>query len=187
MLRAGSGRRLPCRALPIRTSAHARLHLPPSRAVDRLRDAAQGPGRRRPADRVLRAEPRRQPARRRWSACRTDPNLDPVKVRTAERTGGMSDDPRRKKAQACPPGRGVDDDDDGAALDRGDPEVFRPGHVEVAFERFFATPQLVRTPRQCPEDGLVPGHDRADRLPWTGAAGTRHCIFGRTETAHRLD
>ena len=46
----------------------------------------------------------------------------------------MSDDSRRKKTQARAPGRTVDDDDQGAAFDRGDPEAFRSGQVEVAFE-----------------------------------------------------
>ena len=89
----------------------------------------------------------------------------------------MGDDPWRKKAQARPPGRGVDDDDDGAAFDCGDPEAFRPGQVKVAFEGFFATPQFVRAPCQCSEDGPVAGQDGADRLPWTGAFGTRHRTF----------
>ena len=68
------------------------------------------------------------------SARRADPDLESVEVRTAERASGVSDDSRRKKAQACAPGRRFDDDDQSPAFDCRDPEAFRSGQVEVAFE-----------------------------------------------------
>lgn len=46
----------------------------------------------------------------------------------------MSDDSRRKKAQAYASGRGIDDEDQGSTFDRGDPEASRSRQVEVAFE-----------------------------------------------------
>ena len=123
----------------------------------------------------------------RYSARRTDPNLEPVEVLTAEQARGVSDDPWRQEAQACASDRGVDDDDDGAALDRGDPEAFRPGHVEVAFERLFVVPEFVRSPYQCSEGRRIIRDDGANRLPWSGAFGTRHGFLDWTGTAHRLD
>ena len=65
---------------------------------------------------------------------RTNPNLESVEVGTAERTSRVSDDVRCKKAQARPLGRRVDGDDQGVPFDCGDPEAFRSGQVEVAFE-----------------------------------------------------
>ena len=123
----------------------------------------------------------------RCSARRTDPNLEPVEVLAAEQASGVSDDPWRQEAQACASDRGVDDDDDGAVLDRGDPEAFRPGHVEVAFERLFVAPEFVRSPYQCSEDRRIIRDDGANRLPWSGAFGTRHGFLDWTGTAHRLD
>ena len=95
-----------------------------------------------------------------------DPDVDPLQILPAEHLRGMGDDARRQETQSCAPRRGVDDDDDGPALDRRDPESFRTGHVEVAFEVLLTTPELVRPPRQCSEDGRIIGDDRADRLPW---------------------
>ena len=68
------------------------------------------------------------------SARRTNPNLQPLEIGTAERARGVGDDSRRMKAQARPPGRGVDDEDERSAFNRGDAEAFRSGQVEVAFE-----------------------------------------------------
>ena len=84
----------------------------------------------------------------------------------------MSDNPRRMKAQACAPGRGVDDEDERSAFNRGDSEAFRSGQVEVAFERIFAAPEIVRTPDQVSQRGLVIGDDGANGLPGTRASGT---------------
>jgi hypothetical protein len=68
------------------------------------------------------------------SVRRTNSDLESVKVGTAERTSRVSDDARCKKSQACPLGRRVDDDDQGISFDCGDPEAFRSGQAEVAFE-----------------------------------------------------
>ena len=76
----------------------------------------------------------------------------------------MSDNARRMKSQACAPGRGVDDENERSALDRGDPEAFRSGQVEVAFEGFFAAPELVGASDQHPQRGIVVGDDGANRL-----------------------
>ena len=65
---------------------------------------------------------------------RTNPNLQSVEIGTAERISRASDDARCKKAQARPLGRRVDGDYQGAPFDCGDPEAFRFGQVEVAFE-----------------------------------------------------
>lgn len=65
---------------------------------------------------------------------RTHPNLESVEVGTTERTSRVSDDARGKKTQARPVGRRVDGDHQGAFFDCGDPEAFRSGQVEVAFE-----------------------------------------------------
>ena len=65
---------------------------------------------------------------------RTNPNLESVEVGTAERNSRVSDDARREKAQARPVGRRVDGDYQGASFDCGNPEAFRSGQVEVAFE-----------------------------------------------------
>ena len=70
----------------------------------------------------------------RSSAPGSNPDLESVKVGTAERASRASDDSRGKKAQARAPGGRVDDDDQGSSFDCSDPEAFRSGQVEVAFE-----------------------------------------------------
>ena len=102
------------------------------------------------------------------SVRRTNPDFESVEVGTAERTSRVRDDFRGKKSQASALGRRVDDDHQGISFDSGDPEAFRSGQVEVAFERLFATPELVRTPYQRSEDGSIIGDDGTNRLPWTG-------------------
>ena len=91
----------------------------------------------------------------RGSVRRADPDLDPIDVLAPEQVGRAGDDSGGQKAQARAPDRGVDDQDECAALDSGDPEAFRSGHVEVAFESFFAAPEFVRTPYQRSEDGRI--------------------------------
>ena len=108
------------------------------------------------------------------SARRADPDFDPLEVRAAERAGGAGGDSGSQEAQARASGGGIDDQDECGALDSGDPETFRSGHVEVAFEGFFAAPELVRAPYQRSGDGRIVGDDGANRLPWTGAFGVRH-------------
>ena len=103
---------------------------------------------------------------------RTHSNLQPLKIGTAERARGVSDDARRMKAQARPPGRGIDDEDEHSAFNCGDSEAFRSGQVEVAFERLFAAPELVGPPDQASQRRPVIGDDGADRLPGTPVIGT---------------
>ena len=123
------------------------------------------------------------------SARRADADLDPIEVGAAEQMGRAGEDVRSQKAQARAPDRRIDDQDQCTALDSGDPEAFRSGHVEVAFEGFFAAPEFVRSPYQRSEDGRIVGNDGANRLPWTGAFGVRHEFSVRTvrtRIAHRL-
>ena len=68
------------------------------------------------------------------SVRRTNSDLESVEVGTAERTSRVRDDARSEKSQASALGRGVDDDHQGVSFDCGDPEAFRSGQVEVAFE-----------------------------------------------------
>ena len=68
------------------------------------------------------------------SVRRTNSDLESVEVGTAERTSRVGDDVRCKKAQARPMGRRVDGDHQGVSFDCGEPEAFRSGQVEVAFE-----------------------------------------------------
>ena len=84
----------------------------------------------------------------------------------------MPDNPRRQEPQARSEDRGIDDDHDGASLDGGNSEAFRSGNVEVAFQGFLATPELIRPADQRPEVRRIIGDDGSDRLPWTEAFGT---------------
>ena len=68
------------------------------------------------------------------SGRRTNSDLESVKVGTAERTSRVSDDVRGKKSQARALGGRVDDDDEGISFDCGNPEAFRSGQAEAAFE-----------------------------------------------------
>ena len=117
---------------------------------------------------------------------RADADLDPIEVGAAEQVGRAGEDVRSQKAQARASDRRIDDQDQCTALDSGDPEAFRSGHAEVAFEGFFAAPEFVRTPYQRSEDGRIVGNDGTNRLPWTGAFGVRHEFSVRTRIAHRL-
>ena len=92
----------------------------------------------------------------------------------AEHVGGVGHDPRRQKTQSRALGRGIDDDHDGIPFDRGHPEAFRAGRVQVAFEEVFTTPEFVRLPCQRSENGRIIGDDGRDRLPRAGAFGTGH-------------
>ena len=105
---------------------------------------------------------------------RANPDVEPLEVRAAEHGGGVSHDPRRQKTQSRAPGRGIDDDHDGIPFDRGDPQAFRTGQVQVAFEGVLTAPELVRLPCQCSENGRIIGDDGSDRPPRAGAFATRH-------------
>ena len=117
------------------------------------------------------------------SVRRTNPDLDAIEVPATEQGGRTGDDSGSKKAQARAPDGGIDDQDECAAFDSGDSEAFRSGHVEVAFEGLFATPEFVRTPYQRSEGGRIVGNDGANRLPWSGAFGVGHELSVRTRIA----
>ena len=79
----------------------------------------------------------------------------------------MPDDSGRNEPQSRRTGRGVDDDHDAVPFDGCESEAFRSGNVEVAFQRVFAAPELVRPSDQISEIGRIIGYDGSDRLPWT--------------------
>lgn len=79
----------------------------------------------------------------------------------------MPDDSGRDESQTRRTDRGVDDDHDAIPFDGCDLEAFRPGNVEVAFQRVFAAPKFVRPSNQISEIGRIIGYDGSDRLPWT--------------------
>ena len=115
--------------------------------------------------------------------CRADPDLETFEVRTPKQARDVRNDSWRQKAKSCASNRGVDDDDDGPALDRRNSQAFGLGHAKVAFERFFAASELIRPSYQYPEGGRIIGDNGLNRLPRTGAFGARHGNLPETDLA----
>lgn len=98
---------------------------------------------------------------------RADSDFESLEVPAAEQIRHMPDDSGRHESQTRRTDGGVDDDHDAIPFDGCDLEAFRPGNVEVAFQRVFAAPKFVRPSNQISEIGRIIGYDGSDCLPWT--------------------
>ena len=98
---------------------------------------------------------------------RTDSDLKVFEILAAEQTRDVFDNSGCQKPQTRRADRGVDDDHDATPFNGGEAKAFRPGNVEVAFQRVLAASEFVRLSNQRSEIGRIIGYDRSDCLPGT--------------------